>query len=143
MYKYKIGKFLKKHGETLIALAVGLVISICAAIFESGHYDMTAQNWMRVMSDGCFTAAVLLIGFGLLSFIAGLGGFDHIFYLCRLMLEKIIPSKTKFEGRISYLAYVDMRRKKNAQKSGGTKNILLAGFVYLVFAILFMVIFER
>ena len=71
-----------------------------------------------------------------------LGGVDHIFYLCRLMVEKVVPSKAKFEGRLSYLAYVEMRRKKNADKKGGTKSILLAGLFYLALAILFMILFE-
>ena len=135
-------KFWKKHSEAVVGLIAGFVISIFAAWFESGHYAMNAKNWMRVISDGCFTAAVLLMGFGLLSFIATLGGFDHIFYLCRLMVEKIVPSKTKFDERITYLAYVDMRRKKNKDKSKGTGNTLFAGFVYLVLALIFMIIFE-
>lgn len=134
--------FWKKHIGKVVSFVSGLVISVCAAWFESGHYEMTAKNWMRVASDGCFTAAVLLIGVGLLTLIDGFGGFDHIFYLCRLMAEKVVPSKAKFEGRLSYLAYVEMRRKKNADKKGGTKSILLAGLFYLALAILFMILFE-
>lgn len=135
--------FWKKHIGKGISFAIGLVIAVAAALFESSQYKMIARNMVRVASDGCFTAAVMLIGIGLLGFIDGFGGFDHIFYLCRLLFEKMIPSKTKFEERVNYLTYVQMRREKHKKKTGGVKNMLFAGAIYLAAAIVLMLIFEK
>ena len=74
--------FWKKHIGKVVSFVSGLVICVCAAWFESGQYEMTAKNWMRVASDGCFTAAVLLLGVGLLTLIDGFGGGLIIFSIC-------------------------------------------------------------
>lgn len=82
-----------------IAFAAGLAVLV-AFSFTRGILDVegAARVW-RILCDGCFLAAVLLIGVGLMTLVSSEGTFDILSYgtMClRSVLSK--NGKEKFES---------------------------------------------
>ena len=84
---------------------------ICAAVVG---YERSYADWslVRMVCDGCFVAGVLLLGLGALVWVANFGGFTALGYGWYLLVRKLSFSRTKFEGRMSYLEYVQQHGQK-------------------------------
>lgn len=134
--------FLKKHVGIIVTFVIGILIMAFIISFQSDYYDMTGNDRNLVFSNGFFVASVMLLGSGLLMWVATLGAFDHIGYIMSLMVYKLRYSKDKFEQRKSYLDYIEQKHKKEKdEKSKHPRNTILAGLVFLAFAVLFNVLF--
>ena len=89
-----------------------------------------------MISDGFFVAGVMLVGLGVLVWVANFGGFTALGDGWYLLVRKLSASRAKFEERLSYLEYVQQRREKSKNPAcilgTGLICIAVAGvFLYL------------
>lgn len=114
----------------MISFLVGIAIAALTVAAQMGNYESPSEYWKRILCDASFVSAVFLIGFGVLTWISTLGGFDHISYLFALAKDKFLVSKKKFEQRKGYAEYVLEKRKK--EKSKYPAEMIEVGVLYLV-----------
>lgn len=117
----------------LICAAAALAICTAVVLYEKSCADWSLT---RMISDGCFVAGVVLVGLGVLVWVANFGGFTALGYGWYLLVRKLSASRAKFEERLSYLEYVQQRREKSKNPACilGTGLICIAAagvFLYL------------
>ena len=130
-----------------ITFAVGLVI---LAVFSYGRGILDVQGaarvW-RILCDGCFVTAVLLIGVGLLTLVSSEGMFDIVFYGTMCLTSVLNKNrKEKFE-RLSEESgkrptFYDYKMAKH-----GTRQthwyLVFVGLIFLAGAFFCMLMFNR
>ena len=129
-----------------ITFAAGLVIVFgFACVKDIFHLEGAARVW-RVLCDGCFLAAVLLIGVGLMTLVSSEGTFDILAY-GTLCLRSVFTrnGKDRFErlngesgGRPSFYDYKVAKR--------GTRHthwyLVFVGLIFLAAAFVCMLMFN-
>lgn len=110
-----------------------LALALCAAIVL---YEKENAQWAfaRMACDGCFVTGILFTGVGVLAWVVNVSGFAALGYAWYLLVRKLSPSRAKFEERLSYLEYIETRRKK----SKSPKCILVTGVVFLALSFAFL-----
>ena len=127
----------EKQKGILIHLCVGAVIAGAVMILglSRGH------SVLRILCDGCFVAAVMLLGSGGLKFARNQGAFDMMAYGVKTAFHLHYPfSKMNSpldEREEDFVAY---KERKRAQRKSSAE-ILWAGLVYLVASVVFLVIY--
>ena len=125
----KKGFFIHICAGAVIAVAVG------ALGWSRGHAVL------RLLCDGCFVAAVLLLGSGGLKFARNQGTFDMMAYSLRTVFHLHFPfSKMNSpldEQKEDFVEYKE--RKQEKRKSSA--ELLWAGLLYLVVSLVFFVIY--
>lgn len=126
---------MKKH---LIAIVVGLFISLMTFLAQGLFLGPDTQQSYRILSDGFFLSGVLLAGTGLLSWIAGKGQFTGIRYLGHWLGTTLgwgYPKKRP----MGYYEY----RQQQSQRSIGSGFLLLPGLGFLALAVVFLLLFNQ
>ena len=117
----------------LLCAAAALVICTAVVLYEKSYAQWGLS---RMLSDGFFVAGIMLVGFGVLVWVANFGGFTALGYGWYLLVRKLSASRKRFEERLSYLEYVRQRREKSKTPACilGTGLICIAAagvFLYL------------
>lgn len=104
-----------------ITLAVGLCVSVPVALYQGFAWGQPFQLNARYLSDGCFVAAVLLVGVGGLGCISCTGFFDIFSYAMKSLLTLFTPLRRP-RDQISFYDYKLLR----AEKRGASPRFILA-----------------
>ena len=117
----------------ITSLVTGFVIAVLV-IVVNWKLD---QPFIQRLCDGAFVSGILLLGMGGLKFVRNQGFFDIASYGISYSIHMAIPSlgPLKDEDLLSY-----KERKKEERKPAG--DIVMAGCVYLIVAVILLVIYE-
>ncbi len=118
-----------KKSEFIKALITGTVIAV--PVFMLGYSRGYAIT--RALSDAFFVPAVLLLGIAGIMLARNDGQFDTMGYSIRYALINHIPALGEKEDIMDY-----KERKMKNRKS--PLNIFLAGLIFLVIAVIFIVL---
>ncbi len=94
------------------------------------------QQIFHILADGFFVPSVLLLGLGLLAYIARDGQFDGLKYAFYVLRERF-PFLRKDTKTLDFGAYRESRK----QKKTPVWPMLIAGAYFLFWAILFNLLF--
>lgn len=129
---------MKKNRRFLGAFLFGALVVLAACGLKS-VFRMTEPNRIfRVLCDGCFLAAVMLLGVGLLVMIDNNGLFDAFGYSARFIFNLLIPGPGKGKPKESFVEYRQRRHEKPAMYG----FLLLSGGFYLLAAFVFLLLFN-
>ena len=113
------------------SLIVGAVIAVAVGVLGfSREYGI-----FRCISDGAFVAATALIGVGGIKWVVGRGAFDVSGYGMSSFLRTHLPSV--FGGRETRDEYLERKAKERKP----VFPQLIAGAVFLVISVVFMIIY--
>lgn len=126
----------KKLKSFLISLAVGA--ALCALVIFINRDQ--GYGMPRRLCDGCFVAAVLLFGVGVLRFVANQGAFDVLGYGVQSVFHLHVPGASIGNARDQETMqdYRDRKAKKRKSPAG----LLYASLVWLAVSVLFLIAFE-
>lgn len=119
-----------KPAEFIIALIAGTVIAV--PVFLLGlhrEYPM-----LRALGDAFFVPAVALLGVAGITFAANDGSFDSFGYSLRYVFFNHYPSAGEAES------FADYREKKQSKRKSPI-NILLAGLIFLIIAVILVIVY--
>ncbi len=124
----------EKRKNLLVNLITGFVVAVIVIVFGLG----SEKSICHLLCDGTFVAAVILLGIGGLKFARNGGTFDIMAYGIGSAVRMTFPWLLKERKDADFAAYKE--RKREIRQSA--KPELLAGLVYLVLALIFLVIYS-
>lgn len=127
------------------AVAAAAAIVAAVTVFEAGLYGADTVSLMHILSDGFYLAAIIYIGFGLLTWIAEAGNFYGLQYLGYSILRIFSVRKERFEERKNYYEYCLEKKAKQKEngKSPMRKILLIIGVLFLLMSLIFTGLFYR
>ncbi len=130
--------FKKKVLPYLITFVIGLVMFVLVIASKHIFSQSDKKEIFRILSDAFTVPAVVLGGIGLLIFLSNEGAFDIISYGMIMFIGKF---KRNVNDR-KYQTYYDYKvAKRGNKKSFG--STLIIGILYLIFAILFLILYNN
>lgn len=127
----------EKQKGILIHISAGAVIAVAVAIlgWSRGH------SVLRLLCDGCFVAAVVLLGSGGLKFARNQGTFDIMTYSIKSVFHLHFPF-TKMNSPLEEREedFADYKERKQANRKSSAE-LLWAGLIYLIAAVVILVIY--
>ena len=111
-------------------LLAGTLITAGVAYYRSVSGEAPFPAFPVCLSDGAFTAAVLIGGLGLLVWIASTGFFDIYAYGFRSMVHHLLP----FTGLKSPGKYYEFKTERDAKRRKSTLPLLPVGLIFLAIA---------
>lgn len=124
-------------------LVGGAIVALMA--FGRGILEVegAARVW-RILCDGCFLAAVLLGGVGLMTFVSKEGTFDILSYglLCFRNLFKRKAGRPLDEETGEKMTFYDYKVAKRGTRSSQW-YLVFVGLIYLALSLLCWYFFER
>lgn len=120
--------------NVLISLAIGLVMVIAALFMLDVFHAPTLRDAFRILSDCFFVPAALLLSMAGLTWAKNGGVWDGLGFTIKIMIDRMKP---KYE-RTTFAEY----REKREEKSSSPVYSLIAGVVYLIPAIVFLVLYN-
>lgn len=129
---------MKKYLNYFITFGVGMVIAIMVCLFKDIFHVDTTVEVVSILSDACFTSAVLIGGFGLIALVSKEGNFDTLAYGVKILRHMW----KKSENRKVEKNLFEYKMAKH-EKSTEIKHLLIVGVIYLFLAIVFTVIFYQ
>lgn len=127
----------EKQKGILFHVCTGAVIAVAVAMlgWSRGHAVL------RLLCDGCFVAAVVLLGSGGLKFARNQGTFDMFTYSMKTVFHLHYPfSKMNSPLEEREEDFIDYKERKRAKRKSSAE-LLWAGLLYLVAAVVFLVIY--
>lgn len=102
------------------------------------HYSQleNLEDKYLVLADGFFVPAVLLLGLGVLSWLASTGQFQGIKYAAYVMLERFRPRKAE-----KPLSYPEFLEKQAVRPRGSLLPMFGPGAYFFVVSFIFNVLF--
>ena len=125
---------LKKH---LITLLAGFLIAVPVFIKDGLFRADTAQRFYKALSNGCFLAAVFLLGIGFLTLVSNTGFFNAF----RYNLYSIFRGLTTKGRNAPKVAFYDFNREK-LQRRGRFSHLLVIGSLFFLVALGATLLFE-
>ena len=123
-----------------VAFLIGAVI-VLGMSWSRGLFAQTdPQRVYRVLCDGCFFAAVLLVGIGLMTLIAGEGTFDMAGFAFSLLVRAL--SRKNIEQKENRSFYEYKKAKRERRKGGPMWYLVFVGLFYLAGAFVFNALFN-
>lgn len=129
--------FKKKILPYLIPFVCGLALFIFVIVTRDLFKQTDKKEIYRILSDATFIPGVIVGGVGLLVFLSNEGAFDIISYGMIMFFGKF--KKNINERR--YDSYYDYKVAKRGNKKSFA-NILLVGVFFLLFAVLFVILYN-
>lgn len=122
--------------DLIVSAVVGLAITMLSLLLSADR----GFTLIHRLSDGCFTAGVILCGLGGIFFCANKGAFNLLGFSGSRALKVITgygkdPSE---DGRDAYYNYCMAQAEKPAKPFA---HLLIGGAVFLVAAVVFLVIY--
>jgi hypothetical protein len=127
----------EKQKGILLHVCTGAVIATAVAIlgWTRGH------SWLRMLCDGCFVAAVMLLGSGGLKFARNQGTFDMMGYSMKSVFHLHFPfakMNSPLEEREE--DFMDYKERKKAQRKPAG-DLLWSGLIYLIASAVFLALY--
>lgn len=123
---------------TTFIIGIVLVILVIALSDFSSAEDIHEK--MRILSDGCTLAGVMIFLSGALVWISGQGVFYGIGYTMKHLFVSLVPGMGAMREE-RYYDYVT-RRQEN-RKNGSFAHLLTVGGFFLAAAVVFTVLFYK
>lgn len=120
-----------------ITAAVGLVISALTAWRQGFAWTLPFAQNARYLSDGCFVAAILLVGVGALTWISCTGFFDIFSYAVKSLLV-LFTSLRKPKDQIGFYEYKLLKEEK---RGAAPRFILYVGLLFTGLSVLFLALY--
>ena len=95
---------------------------------------------LRQLCDGCFVAAVLLLGAGVLRYVANQGAFDVLGYGLQSVFHLHVPGASIGNARDQET--METYRERKAKKRKSPAGMLFAGLVWLALSAVLLILFE-
>lgn len=127
----------EKQKDILFNICTGAVIAVAVAAlgWTRGH------SMLRMLCDGFFVAAVVLLGMGGLKFARNQGAFDMMTYSLKTVFHLHYPfSKMNSPLEEREEDFVDYKERKRAKRKSSAE-MLWAGLLYLILAAIFLVVY--
>ena len=127
----------EKRKSILFQICTGAVIAAAVAIlgWTRGH------SVLRMLCDGCFVAAVILLGMGGLKFARNQGTFDMMTYSLKAVFHLHFPfSKMNSPLEEREEDFADYKERKRAKRKSPS-DMLWAGLLYLLASVVFLGIY--
>jgi hypothetical protein len=129
-------QFIKKHKRELVTVLLALAVALAVIVYESALLDRTAENILRMMSDGAFVSGIFFTCFGLLFLIASAGGFDALTYLFSNLRSVFSPRKNALSGRMTYMDYKLKKAADREEKGRPPVCVAATGIVFIAVSVL-------
>ena len=114
----------------MAALAISVALMYYEGLFVGGHSMATA---MMMLSDAFFIPGVILLGFGLLMWVAGEGMFDMMSYGVKLLWD--VAYKHEWES------FRDYRMRKAEKERTPVWHLVLVGLAFVLLGAVFTGLF--
>lgn len=125
----------KKVGVNLIT---GVVLCAAMFVYESSGEDYS-YSVVHMLCDGCFVAAVLLLGVGGLKFCRNGGTFDIMSFGIKSVVDVTYPWLFHHPRENNGEKFVDYKDRKRGERRGAA-DLLISGAVFLAAAIIFLIV---
>jgi hypothetical protein len=131
----------KKKNWQKYGITAGVALAITALVvwYEISEYGFSRMNMIHFLCDGFFVTAILLLGMGVMVWIAGLGGFNGMKYIFYSVANIFSPKNNKFEARKSYYDFLKEQEKK---EKSDNRHLIVAGCIWILISLLFLIVFE-
>jgi hypothetical protein len=134
--RYRMIQFIKKHKRELVTVLLALAVALAVIVYESALLDGTAENVLRMMSDGAFVSGIFFTCFGLLFLIASAGGFDALTFLFSNLRSVFSPRKNALSGRMTYMDYKLKKAADREEKGRPPVCVAATGVVFIAVSVL-------
>lgn len=121
--------------KTLIDVIVGLVIAIGVCAWGGLFQAESLEDVLRILSDGFFVAAALLLGCGGLQWTYNGGVMDGLVYSFKTFFNRF---RADYEDRRQ--SFRDYREQREA-KASTPKYLLYSGLIHLVISIAILLLY--
>jgi hypothetical protein len=121
--------------KVLIGTAVGFAIAVLVWYATGLFRAEGLPNVLRIMSDGFFVAAVILLGSGGMVWTYNGGVMDGLGFTFKTMIDRMRGDYA--DRRQTFMEY----REQREAKASSPKYLLLSGLVHLVLAMIVVVIY--
>lgn len=121
-----------------VTMLVGAGFAVTTMYSRGLFSEISPQARAMDMSDGFFVAAVILIGFGAILWIATTGFFDIFGYAVRYALHLFVPMLYKDDGK----KYYEYHMEKEEKRGKPQYFILICGAVYLIAAVICYLVYN-
>lgn len=119
----------------LIDAAIGMGIAFLVCVMQGIFRAASALDTMRILSDGFFAAAMLLLAAGGLQWTYNGGVMDGLGYSFKMAFGRI---RGDFET--SHMTFAEYRENRE-KKASSPAYLLLAGASHLVIALIFFAVY--
>lgn len=126
----------KRLKSFLMSLLVGVLL--CAMVIFINRDQ--GYGLLRQLCDGCFVAAVLLLGAGVLRYVANQGAFDVLGYGLQSVFHLHVPGASIGNARDQET--METYRERKAKKRKSPAGMLFAGLVWLALSTVLLILFE-
>lgn len=126
----------KRLKSFLISLLVGALL--CAMVIFINRDQ--GYGLLRQLCDGCFVAAVLLLGAGILRYVTNQGAFDVLGYGLQSVFHLHVPGASIGNARDQET--METYRERKAKKRKSPAGMLFAGLVWLALSAVLLILFE-
>lgn len=126
----------KRLKSFLISLLVGVLL--CAMVIFINRDQ--GYGLLRQLCDGCFVAAVLLLGAGVLCYVTNQGAFDVLGYGLQSVFHLHVPGASIGNARDQET--METYRARKAKKRKSPAGMLFAGLVWLALSAVLLILFE-
>lgn len=133
--KQKWARILLQYGATL---GVGLCISAMTAWHQGFAWALPFGLNARYLSDGCFVAAVLLVGVGALGWISCTGFFDIFSYAVKSLLVLF----TSLRNPKEQISFYDYKLLKAEKRGAAPRFILYVGLLFLGLSVVLLAVYH-
>lgn len=122
--------------KLLVDLVLGLVIALASAFLFGLFQAASTSDLFRIASDCFFVPAVILLAIGGLTWTKNGGVWDGIGFTFKTAMNRV--KRNYDEERMTFAEY----REERERKTSSPKSALIAGAIYLVFALLFLAVYN-
>lgn len=125
-----------KRKDLIVSTVIGFLIVVFVVMMSAERgYSMTHR-----LSDGCFTASVMLCGIGGIIFCSNRGAFNLLGFSTSHII-KLITGYGKDPGEQNHDAYYNYCMKQAEKPAKPFGHLLIVGAIYLLAAVLFLALY--
>lgn len=126
----------KTIGKVLVSAAFGLIVAVFVWITSGLFQAAGVADFLRILCDGFFVAAALLLGSGGLVWTYNGGVFDGLGFSVKTIFDRM--HRDYAERRQTFMEY----REKREAKSSSPRYLLLGGLIHLGLAIVVFLVYQ-
>lgn len=121
--------------KLLFNSVLGLIIAAAVVSFGGLFQAESARDVFRILSDGFFVAAAMLLGMGGLVWTYNGGVLDGLGYSVKTLFSRMTRDFEK--NKVSFAEYREQREKK----ASSPKAMLVVGAILMVIAVIFLLVY--
>lgn len=123
----------------IVPAVIGLAVTAAVAVKNGFAFSRPFGENARYLSDGTFTAGILIGEVGILSLIAGTGFFDIFAYAVRSLLVLFTP----LTDPKKHQAYYDYKMAREEKRKKPEKAIFFVEIGFWLLAVIFLLLYYQ